>query len=370
MLTLAENVIVAGAHNHPSKLDMTLYSSWASRMLLYIKGKENGKLLNDLVLNGPFKYRTVIEPKTLTTPITVRDRRYDELTDAKKIHKACDIKATNTVLQHLPQDIYNLVHHHDEAKHIWDRVNLLIEGSEISLQEKESKLSNYTGTGVHINGGTTIAGQAKVIRCYNFQEEGHMTRQCTKPKRPRNPIWFKGNAMLVEALELGVVLDEAHMAFLADNGDTVRNREKTRFGSTDIASSPILTVLVSLILTVLVPLILPMTSLAEFMIVTGGDNRPHTLDKTMYDSWQSNMELYIEGKDNGRMMLNSDNNGPLIWPNTVNEDGTTRVKKYEELTATEKLQADCDLKTANIVLQGLPPDVYSLVNHHKVAKDI
>ncbi|GKB23151.1 retrovirus-related pol polyprotein from transposon TNT 1-94 [Tanacetum coccineum] len=36
----------------------------------------------------------------------------------------------------------------------------------------------------------------------------------------------------------------------------------------------------------------------------------------------------------------------------------------------EKLQADCDLKATNIVLQGLPPDVYSLVNHHKVAKDI
>ncbi|GKB92757.1 hypothetical protein Tco_0965029, partial [Tanacetum coccineum] len=36
----------------------------------------------------------------------------------------------------------------------------------------------------------------------------------------------------------------------------------------------------------------------------------------------------------------------------------------------EKLQHDCDLKATNIVLQGLPPDAYSLINHHKVAKDI
>ncbi|GJR70030.1 hypothetical protein Tco_0016095 [Tanacetum coccineum] len=45
-------------------------------------------------------------------------------------------------------------------------------------------------------------------------------------------------------------------------------------------------------------------------------------------------------------------------------------KTYEELSDKEKLQAHCDLKATNIVLQGLPPDVYALVNHHKVAKEI
>ncbi|GJY85479.1 hypothetical protein Tco_0499505 [Tanacetum coccineum] len=50
--------------------------------------------------------------------------------------------------------------------------------------------------------------------------------------------------------------------------------------------------------------------------------------------------------------------------------GNSRVKKYEELSAIEKLQADCDLRAANLVLQGFPPDVYSLINHHRVAKDI
>nr|GEX02332.1 retrovirus-related Pol polyprotein from transposon TNT 1-94 [Tanacetum cinerariifolium] len=34
------------------------------------------------------------------------------------------------------------------------------------------------------------------------------------------------------------------------------------------------------------------------------------------------------------------------------------------------LQADYDLKATNIILQGLATDVYSLVNHHKVSKDI
>ncbi|GJV26383.1 retrovirus-related pol polyprotein from transposon TNT 1-94 [Tanacetum coccineum] len=52
-----------------------------------------------------------------------RDRRYDELTDAEKIREAYDIKATNIVLQGLTQDIYNLVNHHEEAKHIWDTID-------------------------------------------------------------------------------------------------------------------------------------------------------------------------------------------------------------------------------------------------------
>ncbi|GJY42453.1 hypothetical protein Tco_0429723 [Tanacetum coccineum] len=46
------------------------------------------------------------------------------------------------------------------------------------------------------------------------------------------------------------------------------------------------------------------------------------------------------------------------------------TKKYAELSATEKLQADCDMKAINIILQGLPTEIYSLVNHHRVAKDL
>ncbi|GJT72206.1 hypothetical protein Tco_1031492 [Tanacetum coccineum] len=68
------------------------------------------------------------------------------------------------------------------------------------------------------------------------------------------------------------------------------------------------------------------------------------------------------------MILGSVEHGPLIWP-TIEENRVTRIKKYVELSATEKIQGDCDLKATNIILQGLPSNVYSLVNHHRVAKD-
>ncbi|GKE11877.1 hypothetical protein Tco_1415428, partial [Tanacetum coccineum] len=109
-----------------------------------------------------------------------------------------------------------------------------------------------------------------------------------------------------------------------------------------------------------------MTTLAEHMIVAGADNRPPMLEKSMYTSWVSHMFLYIKGKEHGRMMLNSVLNGPLVYP-TIEVDGVTRLKAYEELSDKEKLQDDYDLCAMNIVLQGLPPDIYALVNHNQVA---
>ncbi|GKA44168.1 hypothetical protein Tco_0736892 [Tanacetum coccineum] len=110
-------------------------------------------------------------------------------------------------------------------------------------------------------------------------------------------------------------------------------------------------------------------TLAEYMILSGADNRPPMLDKDLYDSWKSQMELYMQNREHGRMILESVEHGPLIWP-TVEENGVIRTKKYAELSAAEKIQADCDMKSTNIILQGLPADIYSLVNHHRVAKDL
>ncbi|GJU64747.1 retrovirus-related pol polyprotein from transposon TNT 1-94 [Tanacetum coccineum] len=110
-------------------------------------------------------------------------------------------------------------------------------------------------------------------------------------------------------------------------------------------------------------------TLADYMILSGADNRPPMLDKDLYDSWKSRMELYMQNKEHIRMILESVENGPLIWP-TIEESGVTKTKKYVKLSAAEKIQADCDMKATNIILQGLPADIYSLVNHHRVAKDL
>ncbi|GKC62314.1 hypothetical protein Tco_1094912, partial [Tanacetum coccineum] len=82
------------------------------------------------------------------------------------------------------------------------------------------------------------------------------------------------------------------------------------------------------------------------------------LEKDMYDSWKRIMELYMMNIQHGRMILESVENGSLIWP-TIEENGVTRPKKYSELSATEAIQADCDVKATNIILQGLPEDLHT-----------
>ncbi|GKF81255.1 retrovirus-related pol polyprotein from transposon TNT 1-94, partial [Tanacetum coccineum] len=52
---------------------------------------------------------------------------------------------------------------------------------------------------VIVFGGNNASGQARVVKCYNCQGGGHMARQCTQPKQPRNTTWYKDKAMLAEA---------------------------------------------------------------------------------------------------------------------------------------------------------------------------
>ncbi|GKC64275.1 hypothetical protein Tco_1096873, partial [Tanacetum coccineum] len=40
----------------------------------------------------------------------------------------------------------------------------------------------------------------------------------------------------------------------------------------------------------------------------------------------------------------------------LEENGVTRPRKYSELTPADAIQADCDVKATNIILQGLLPE--------------
>nr|GEV37752.1 ankyrin repeat-containing domain, PGG domain, Gag-polypeptide of LTR copia-type [Tanacetum cinerariifolium] len=111
---------------------------------------------------------------------------------------------------------YAIVNHHKVSKKIWDRVKLLMQGTKLSLQEKECldvpvfnqgddpivclnktmafltvvASSSYKSNATTL-GGNNVGEQANVVKCYNCQGEGHIARKCTQPKKPRNAAWFK-----------------------------------------------------------------------------------------------------------------------------------------------------------------------------------
>nr|GEY72370.1 reverse transcriptase domain-containing protein [Tanacetum cinerariifolium] len=55
------------------------------------------------------------------------------------------------------------------------------------------------------SGSRGTSKRQRVIVCYNCKCEGHMAKQCTKPKRKRDAEWFKDKVLLVQAQANGQV---------------------------------------------------------------------------------------------------------------------------------------------------------------------
>ncbi|GJW72396.1 retrovirus-related pol polyprotein from transposon TNT 1-94 [Tanacetum coccineum] len=50
--------------------------------------------------------------------------------------------------------------------------------------------------------------------------------------------------------------------------------------------------------------------------------------------------------------------------------GDCLTLRISDRVEADAIQVDCDVKATNIILQGLPPEVYALVSNHKVAKEL
>nr|GEU50749.1 putative reverse transcriptase domain-containing protein [Tanacetum cinerariifolium] len=68
----------------------------------------------------------------------------------------------------------------------------------------------------YLSGHSRTLRKQRVIVCYNCKGEGHISKQCTKPKRKRDEAWFKDKVLLVQAQANGQVLHEEELEFLAD----------------------------------------------------------------------------------------------------------------------------------------------------------
>ncbi|GKD38890.1 retrovirus-related pol polyprotein from transposon TNT 1-94 [Tanacetum coccineum] len=218
--TLAEYMILSGADNRPPMLDKDLYDSWKIRMELYMQNREHRRMILESVENGPLIWPTVEENGV------TRTKKYAELSATEKIQADCDMKATNIILQGLPADIYSLIPQGSPQPIInleLHQIQEIIQDGRVTVQQVKGRQGqSYFGIGYKSNdtssGGNNASGHARVVKCYNCQREGHMARQFTQPKRPRNAAWYKDKAMLAEAQEAGQILDEEQLPFLADPG--------------------------------------------------------------------------------------------------------------------------------------------------------
>ncbi|GJR61117.1 hypothetical protein Tco_1503279 [Tanacetum coccineum] len=66
------------------------------------------------------------------------DKVFTNLSQLKKDRLKAGVRATNILLQGLPRDIYKLINHNTDAKDIWNNVKMLLAGSELTKDDRES----------------------------------------------------------------------------------------------------------------------------------------------------------------------------------------------------------------------------------------
>nr|GEU92751.1 Gag-Pol polyprotein [Tanacetum cinerariifolium] len=123
-MSTQQDIYAAGSESRSPMLNKENFVPRSSRLLRYAKSRPNGKLIYNSIINGPYVRRMIPEPE--------------------KEHKQieADDQAIQTILLGLPEDIYAAVDSCETAHEIWLRVQQMMKGSDIRIQEKKAKLFN------------------------------------------------------------------------------------------------------------------------------------------------------------------------------------------------------------------------------------
>ncbi|GJT91433.1 hypothetical protein Tco_1080278 [Tanacetum coccineum] len=188
-----------------------------------------------------------VEPTIEENGVT-KTKKYKELSATEKIQADCDLKATNIILQAGSNDmnIYkmNLEQFQVNTKFLnslppeWsddppvfkqgddpiDAINKMISflstvvTSHFPTTKNQLRNSSNPIQQVAIHEGRVTVQLVQGRQSSFAAGEGHMTRQCPKPKRKRDATWFRDKVLLVEAQGSGKVLNEEELEFLANPG--------------------------------------------------------------------------------------------------------------------------------------------------------
>ncbi|GKC75255.1 hypothetical protein Tco_1126029 [Tanacetum coccineum] len=128
MSNMSEDIQYAGPVTRQTNADRTDFLILATTHSLYCLGKSNGedeKIMKSIT-EGPFQNGNVIQNSA------------EECWKKLGCTSIADIRATNILLQCIPKDIYTLINHYTDAKDIWDNVKMILEGSELTKDDRES----------------------------------------------------------------------------------------------------------------------------------------------------------------------------------------------------------------------------------------
>lgn len=106
--------------------------------------KPHGKYLKKVILEGPFQMPTETVPGDPTAvpprPDTITIVPLSRLTPEQLLHLEADELAMQQILLGIPNQIYKSIDAQTTAKAMWEQIHLLMEGTELSKIDMESKL--------------------------------------------------------------------------------------------------------------------------------------------------------------------------------------------------------------------------------------
>nr|GEU95378.1 retrovirus-related Pol polyprotein from transposon TNT 1-94 [Tanacetum cinerariifolium] len=145
-MSTQQDIYAACSESRPPMLNIENYVPWSSRLLRYAKSRPNEKLIHNSILNGPYVRRMITEPGDANREVTVTETFHvqtdDELSKKELKQLEADDQAIQTILLGLSEDIYVVVDSRETAQEIWLRVQQMMKGSDIRIQEKKAKLFN------------------------------------------------------------------------------------------------------------------------------------------------------------------------------------------------------------------------------------
>nr|GFC36996.1 Gag-Pol polyprotein [Tanacetum cinerariifolium] len=154
-----------------------------------------------------------------------------ELSERELKQIEADDQAIQTILFGLPEYIYTTVDSCETAQEIWLRVQQMMKGSDIGIQEKKAKLFNEwerNGIQNQIGNGNLVAARAEgnaagqngnQIRCYNCRGLGHYARNCTTRPRRKDAAYLQTQLLIAQKEKAGIQLQAEEYDLMAVAAD-------------------------------------------------------------------------------------------------------------------------------------------------------
>ncbi|GJY06854.1 hypothetical protein Tco_0373908 [Tanacetum coccineum] len=137
-----EETNAAGTDTRPPMLVESDYDSWKIRIHRYIRGKPNGKQIWKSIQNGPTPHPMITDPPpTDSAAVPAPRKKLDsEFSEEENKLEMADTQAEIILSQGLPRHIFNNLNQTSTAKEIWDNVEMLMQGSGRTIQQRKEDL--------------------------------------------------------------------------------------------------------------------------------------------------------------------------------------------------------------------------------------